>query len=66
MITCLQLFFKQITIVLFQVFQLSDGTYESMFHFLWSLKRVEYCMSNFRKEQTCTLKIVEQRIDFTG
>lgn len=51
---------------LFQVFQLSDGTYESMFHFLWSLKRVEYCMSNFRKEQTCTLKIVEQRVDFTG
>lgn len=51
---------------LFQVFQLGDGSYKMMFHFLWSLKRVEFCMSNFRKEQTCMLKKLQRRTDFQG
>ncbi|XP_054270403.1 LOW QUALITY PROTEIN: gamma-tubulin complex component 3-like [Macrosteles quadrilineatus] len=46
------------------VFQLGDGTYQAMFLFLWQLKRVEYSLSNFRKEQTCVLKKLQIRQDF--
>uniref|UniRef100_A0A1B6KZV6 Uncharacterized protein n=1 Tax=Graphocephala atropunctata TaxID=36148 RepID=A0A1B6KZV6_9HEMI len=47
------------------VFQLSDGTYQAMFLFLWQLKRVEYSLSNFRKQQTCVLKKLQRRSDFS-
>ncbi|KAG8330971.1 Gamma-tubulin complex component 3 [Homalodisca vitripennis] len=47
------------------VFQLSDGTYQAMFLFLWQLKRVEYSLSNFRKQQTCVLKKLQRRTDFS-
>lgn len=49
-----------------QVFQLSDGSYQIIFRFLWQLKRVEYSLSNFRKEQTCLLKRLQRKKDFSG